>query len=369
MDLTQFSRNFPGSQTLGRKRQKSLNTSLNTLHLSTVEVEGSYPLVSPFTEMSTNFNGLNFTIPQVQNNWSNSFVQIPTRTHSMQSGNSISSMNTIDINVQGNMDMLQAGMDLQGQNSNIPTIGVHSMDTDLVSDDIKSVFNPPALEHFRLDLDHTNKFVKQDYDMRSSSTEELAKRQSYDSLPDFHSNYHDFGEFQKRSSNIDLNAEYGNMRSSDSFEHLRLPNDAYGIRTSSLDQVNVEPDFSMFMDPQEDARMVMNDIQRRLSDQRRRSVSASTVSKRERRVRRISDQVSEPQIIQKPTIDICTPCEPPMPDEEEGEEAKPRKQTLKFENDMYTPHWVRYQGSKKEGYCDLCKPGRWLQLKTSAYWY
>jgi hypothetical protein len=59
---------------------------------------------------------------------------------------------------------------------------------------------------------------------------------------------------------------------------------------------------------------------------------------------------------------------PPMEQKSDMENI-PRKQTLKFDNDMYTPHWVRYHGSKKEGYCDLCKPGKWLQLKTSAFWY
>lgn len=50
-------------------------------------------------------------------------------------------------------------------------------------------------------------------------------------------------------------------------------------------------------------------------------------------------------------------------------EARPRKQKLRFPDDQYTPRWVRYNGQAKEGLCDTCKPGKWLQLKNSAYWY
>jgi hypothetical protein len=49
-------------------------------------------------------------------------------------------------------------------------------------------------------------------------------------------------------------------------------------------------------------------------------------------------------------------------------EARPRKQKLRFIGDEYTPQWVRYNGQSKEGLCDTCKPGKWLQLKNSAYW-
>ncbi len=48
--------------------------------------------------------------------------------------------------------------------------------------------------------------------------------------------------------------------------------------------------------------------------------------------------------------------------------AQPRKQRARFPGDMYTPIWVRYEGQLKEGYCDQCEPGKWLQLKNSAYW-
>lgn len=49
--------------------------------------------------------------------------------------------------------------------------------------------------------------------------------------------------------------------------------------------------------------------------------------------------------------------------------ATPRRQKLRYDGDEYTPKWVRYTGQLKEGYCDHCKPGKWLQLKNSAYWY
>ncbi len=47
----------------------------------------------------------------------------------------------------------------------------------------------------------------------------------------------------------------------------------------------------------------------------------------------------------------------------------PHEQELRFEGDLYTPKWVRGHGNKREGWCGICKPGRWLVLKNSAYWY
>ncbi|CAO3688540.1 unnamed protein product [Rhizopus stolonifer] len=49
--------------------------------------------------------------------------------------------------------------------------------------------------------------------------------------------------------------------------------------------------------------------------------------------------------------------------------SMPRRQKQRYEGDYYTPNWVRYTGHLKEGYCDSCHPGKWLQLKNSAYWY
>ncbi|KAL1920159.1 uncharacterized protein VTP21DRAFT_1305 [Calcarisporiella thermophila] len=50
-------------------------------------------------------------------------------------------------------------------------------------------------------------------------------------------------------------------------------------------------------------------------------------------------------------------------------DVTPRRQSILYPDDRYTPRWVRFSGPMKEGYCDDCKPGRWLQLKNSAYWY
>ncbi|KUI62155.1 Meiotic expression up-regulated protein 26 [Cytospora mali] len=47
----------------------------------------------------------------------------------------------------------------------------------------------------------------------------------------------------------------------------------------------------------------------------------------------------------------------------------PHEQEMRFEGDLYTPKWVRGHGNKREGWCGICKPGRWLVLKNSAFWY
>ncbi|KHN99651.1 uncharacterized protein MAM_02504 [Metarhizium album ARSEF 1941] len=47
----------------------------------------------------------------------------------------------------------------------------------------------------------------------------------------------------------------------------------------------------------------------------------------------------------------------------------PYEQELRFNGDLYTPRWVRGHGNKREGWCGICKPGRWLVLKNSAFWY
>ncbi|KAJ1897336.1 hypothetical protein LPJ81_004560 [Coemansia sp. IMI 209127] len=59
-------------------------------------------------------------------------------------------------------------------------------------------------------------------------------------------------------------------------------------------------------------------------------------------------------------------------EEEEGRggpKARPRRQKVRFNDDMYTPMWVRGNGQQKEGFCDTCAAGKWLQLKNSAFWY
>ncbi|PJF18116.1 Conserved fungal protein [Paramicrosporidium saccamoebae] len=41
----------------------------------------------------------------------------------------------------------------------------------------------------------------------------------------------------------------------------------------------------------------------------------------------------------------------------------------RFAEDMYTPRIVRGSGMTREGLCQICKPGVWLKIKQSAYWY
>lgn len=53
---------------------------------------------------------------------------------------------------------------------------------------------------------------------------------------------------------------------------------------------------------------------------------------------------------------------------EDADLGLPRRQNLRFSDDWYTPEWVRGESAKKEGFCDLCQPGKWLQLKNSAFW-
>jgi hypothetical protein len=65
--------------------------------------------------------------------------------------------------------------------------------------------------------------------------------------------------------------------------------------------------------------------------------------------------------------------EPSIPPESDmnpsNPDLVPHEQDLRFGGDLYTPRWVRGHGNKREGWCGLCKPGRWLVLKNSAFWY
>ncbi|KAI1485799.1 hypothetical protein F5X96DRAFT_682528 [Biscogniauxia mediterranea] len=60
---------------------------------------------------------------------------------------------------------------------------------------------------------------------------------------------------------------------------------------------------------------------------------------------------------------------PPEDMNPEDPDMVPHEQELRFEGDLYTPKWVRGHGNKREGWCGICKPGRWLVLKNSAFWY
>ncbi|KAJ4989775.1 Meiotic expression up-regulated protein 26 [Stagonosporopsis vannaccii] len=64
------------------------------------------------------------------------------------------------------------------------------------------------------------------------------------------------------------------------------------------------------------------------------------------------------------------PSDPPESDMNPSDpDLVPHEQDLRFNGDLYTPRWVRGHGNKREGWCGLCKPGRWLVLKNSAFWY
>ena len=77
---------------------------------------------------------------------------------------------------------------------------------------------------------------------------------------------------------------------------------------------------------------------------------------------------SEPPNLFGPLNDA--PLSPPPEDFDcENEDDVPRVQDLRFEGDLYTPKYVRGHGNKREGWCGICKPGRWLVLKNSAFWY
>ncbi|KAH8889253.1 hypothetical protein GQ53DRAFT_652784 [Thozetella sp. PMI_491] len=47
----------------------------------------------------------------------------------------------------------------------------------------------------------------------------------------------------------------------------------------------------------------------------------------------------------------------------------PNEQNPRFDGDLYTAKWVRGNESKQEGWCGICKPGRWFLLKTAEFWY
>lgn len=55
---------------------------------------------------------------------------------------------------------------------------------------------------------------------------------------------------------------------------------------------------------------------------------------------------------------------------EKGEKiARSQPEKRRCHEDIYTPLWVRGDGISREGWCSLCNPGRWLNLKTSQYLY
>ncbi|MCJ1448391.1 MAG: hypothetical protein MMC23_008906 [Stictis urceolatum] len=80
-----------------------------------------------------------------------------------------------------------------------------------------------------------------------------------------------------------------------------------------------------------------------------------------------ADYAEEPDLFGPLSEEQSVPSEEDM--NPEDKDLVPSEQDLRFEGDLYTPRFVRGQGNKREGYCGLCKPGRWLVLKNSAFWY
>lgn len=66
------------------------------------------------------------------------------------------------------------------------------------------------------------------------------------------------------------------------------------------------------------------------------------------------------------------PSDPPSSDVQSPNpnlQAQKQQQQQHGTDDGYSPIWVRGHGKTREGWCGLCRPGRWLNLKNSAYWY
>jgi hypothetical protein len=80
-----------------------------------------------------------------------------------------------------------------------------------------------------------------------------------------------------------------------------------------------------------------------------------------------SEFAEEPDLFGALSEEQSVPPEEDM--KPEDPDMEPSEQELRFEGDLYTPRFVRGHGNKREGYCGLCKPGRWLVLKNSAFWY
>ncbi len=59
----------------------------------------------------------------------------------------------------------------------------------------------------------------------------------------------------------------------------------------------------------------------------------------------------------------------PLPSTNGPPSLKFLQQFPRFPGDLYTPTFIRKEGKAREGWCGLCRPGRWLVLKNSAFWY
>ena len=79
------------------------------------------------------------------------------------------------------------------------------------------------------------------------------------------------------------------------------------------------------------------------------------------------EYADEPDLFGALSEEQSVPSEADM--KPEDPDMEPQEQQVRCEGDLYTPRFVRGHGNKREGYCGLCKPGRWLVLKNSAFWY
>lgn len=73
-----------------------------------------------------------------------------------------------------------------------------------------------------------------------------------------------------------------------------------------------------------------------------------------------------------PPLDL--PEQPSRPTSPPSEELSPAEGIAPTQNpvspyDAYTPKYKRGTKGQLEGFCGLCKPGRWLNMKNSRYWY
>ncbi|KAI0396939.1 hypothetical protein F5Y17DRAFT_45387 [Xylariaceae sp. FL0594] len=80
------------------------------------------------------------------------------------------------------------------------------------------------------------------------------------------------------------------------------------------------------------------------------------------------DDLSVPPDLYSALLEDETP--PPPEDMNPSDpEMVPREQDARDKGSLFTPRWVRGHGKKREGWCGICKPGKWLVLKNSAFWY
>ena len=82
---------------------------------------------------------------------------------------------------------------------------------------------------------------------------------------------------------------------------------------------------------------------------------------------KLDDSTETPNLFRPLQEEQLTPTPEDM--EPSNIDLTPGEQELRFEGDVYTPRYVRGHGPKREGWCGICKPGRWLVLKNSAFWY